>query len=235
MLRAYSPDFAMGKPIEQKYRTVFIREDQKFVYVGADQTEKIYDHLKKLATQFGIILSCTPRGDLLLIRPNVNAKLIGTIEEERPAGETEKYEISFKGRERFAKYRAIASSSKHHRSAKPGEAIDKTVKAPRVFTFKATDSIPGEAKNAAEWRKNKAAADSLSIPFPVNSWYGPDGKLWQPNTIVTVISPTIGVPKGYNFLISQVELDYKKSGTTGELKLIPPSFYTTGEIDEPWK
>ncbi len=219
----------------RKFRTVTTCEEQKFTRVSAEQTDKIFDHLKKLASQVGILLSCTHHGDLLLIKPNVNGKPIGTIDETKTSGDVEKWQISFKGRERWARYRAIATSSKHSRASKAGVAQDDQVKAPRILTFRADDSIPGEALNAAEWRRNKASADALSIPFPVNTWYGPDGALWNPNTNVTVISPTIGCPDGFTFMISQVEFRYDKSGTMAILQLKPPTAYTTGKIEEPWK
>src|SRR3990172_9528260 len=218
----------------QKFKTVVTREEQKFSRVSAEQTEKIFGHLKKLAAQVGVLLSCTKNGDLLLIKPNVNGKSIGTINEEHPSGDNDKYLIEFNGRERWSRYRAIATSSKHSKAAKVGVAKDDVVRAPRILTFRADDSIPGEALNCAEWRRNKAAADSLSIPFPVNSWYGPDNNLWCPNTKVTVVSPTIGAKDGFDFLISQVEFRFEKSGTTAILKLIPPTMFTTAKVEEPW-
>ncbi len=232
VLRPMAHDVGMMK--NQKFAVATTREEQKFARVGAEQTEKIFDHLKKLAAQVGVLLSCTKQGDLLLIKPNINGKSIGTINEEQPTGDNDKYLIEFKGRERWSRYRAIATSSKHSKAAKVGVAKDDVVRAPRILTFRADDSIPGEALNCAEWRRNKAAADALSIPFPVNSWYGPDNNLWCPNTKVTVVSPTIGAKDGFDFLISQVEFRFEKSGTTAMLKLCPPTFYTTGKIEEPW-
>jgi prophage tail gpP-like protein len=209
------------------------RREYRFPRVSAEQTDTIFEHLLKLAQQRGYLLSCTKHGNLLIVAPNIAGNPLGTIEDVNPMAES--YEIKFTGRERWKYYRAIASSSRTGRAAAAGTAQDDVVTPPRKLTFTADDNLPGEAPNAAAWRKNKAAADALSIPFPVNSWYGPDGRLWMPNTRVTVVSDTIGLSDGFTFLISRVELKYAANGTTATLELKPPSAYSTDpEIQEPW-
>ena len=209
-----------------------IREEEKFRRVSAEQTDMIFEHLRKLAAQKGLLLSCTKWGDLLITKANVDGEPVGTITEESPLAMT--YSASFSGRDRFAMYRALAPSSRSRRAGSAGVVRDPVVTAPRVLTFQADDNLPGEAPNAAVWRKNKSAADSMNISFPVTSWYAPNGKLWEPNTTVTVISPTIGLKGGFTFLITQVEYNFSASGANATLQLKPPTTYTTGEVIEPW-
>lgn len=213
----------------------FVTDEKKFPRVKGEPTDTIFKHLAELAAQRGLLLTCTTTGDLLITMANVNSKPVGTIEEGKyqlaPG-----YVASWKGRDRFALYRAMVQSSGSKKAKAVQIAEDKVVKAvaPRILTFNADESLPGEAKSAAEWRRNKTAADAMSFTFPVNSWYAPDGTLWIPNTTVTIISPTMGVKNGFTFLIRAVKLEYKSGGTTGELDLVPPSVFTTGEISEPW-
>jgi prophage tail gpP-like protein len=211
------------------YRTVYV--EPKFSRVSAEQTDTIFEHLKKLARERGFLLSCTKNGDLLVTRANTQDPPVGTIEDINPVALSQEYD--FKGRDRFAMYRAIASSSRSGKPAGASVSRDPAVKAPRILTFSAGDDLPGEGGTAASWRKNKAAADAMTIPFPVTSWYAPNGKLWEPNTTVTVFSDLIG-SNGFTFLITQVEYNYGASGTPATLQLKPPTMYTTGEIVEPW-
>lgn len=205
----------------------------KFSRVTASQTDKCFVHLKDLAWQRGTLLSCTATGELEIILPNVDGQPVGTIEEKNPL--TEVYEVSFNGRERFNTYEAIVSSSKKDKTKVKHQAIDEYVPANRFLTFKADESLPGEGLNAALWRRNKSAADSLNIQFPVNSWYAPNGQLFKPNTTITVVSDVLSLEKGFTFLISQVEFNYSSGGATAVLSLKPPSFYTLSEeIIEPW-
>lgn len=225
------------KPITQKVpikKSKLVTDEKKFPRVKAEPTETIWSHLSKLAAQRGLLLSCTPQGDLLLTTANINGKPVGTIEEEISPLASE-FQAKFSGRDRFAMYRAIVKSSSTSRPAGIQTAKDTVVKAPRLLTFNADDNIPGEAKSAAEWRKNKSAADAMSISFPVNGWYAPDGSLWKPNTTVTIISDTIGIGKnGFTFLITRVELKYSSGGNSAVLELKPPTYYKSGEMVEPW-
>lgn len=225
------------KPITQKIpvkKSKLVTDEKKFPRVKAEPTETIWSHLSKLAAQRGLLLSCAPSGDLLLTTANINGKPVGTIEEEISPLASE-FQAKFSGRDRFNTYRAIVKSSNTGRPSGVRAAKDSVVKAPRLLTFNADDNIPGEAKSAAEWRKNKSAADAMSISFPVNGWYAPDGSLWKPNTTVTIISDTIGTgEKGFTFLITRVELKYSSGGNSSILELKPPTMYSTGILEEPW-
>lgn len=209
-----------------------IYEEIKFSRVAAKKTDKIFDHLKSLASQRGYLLSCTREGDLFITKANTDGKSTGTIEEGSAIAS--EYGAKFNGRNRFAKYRALAKSSRKSKTNQASVANDNVVSVPRYLTFNTPDNLPGEAQNAAEWMKNKVLADALTIPFPVNSIYGPDGNLWDPNTLVTVISKTIGCPDGFTFLIRNVRFIYNVSGITAKLDLVPPTVFTTGAIEEPW-
>jgi prophage tail gpP-like protein len=221
---------AGGYKITVGRKTVY--EEIKFSRVAAKQTDKIFNHLRSLAAQRGYLLSCTLEGDLFITKANTDGKSIGTIEEGSAFSDS--YEAKFNGRNRFAQYRAIAKSSRKAKTAKASVAEDNVVQLARYLTFNAPDNLPGQAENAAIWKKNKTIADALTIPFPVNSIYGPDGKLWEPNTLITVISETLGVDEGFTFLIRNVRFVYNNSGFVSELDLVPPTVYTTGEIEEPW-
>jgi prophage tail gpP-like protein len=237
-----TPEIGKGKVLGLDYvnklsgfqnvqKSKLVTDEKKFPRVKAEPTETGWSHISKLAAQRGLLLSCTKNGDLLLTTANINGKPVGTIEESiSPL--TEEYSAKFSGRDRFNTYRAIVKSSSTTRPAGQQKDTDKTVIAPRLLTFNADDNIPGEAKNAATWRKNKSAADSMSTSFPVNSWYAPDGTLWKPNTNVIVKSKTLGTEKGFTYLITRVDMKYSSGGNSSVLELKPPSMYGNGEIKE---
>jgi prophage tail gpP-like protein len=230
-------------PINADYKTIetkgtykvtgesIVREEQKFARVSGKQTDKIFAHLQKLAAQRGLLLSCTKYGDLLITKANTESETVGTIDEFNPMAES--YKASYKGRNRFTLYRSLASSSKSDKTGQASIASDDKVLTPRVLTFSGSNNLPGEALSAADWRKNKSAADAMTLPFPVNTWYAPNGKLWEPNTTVTIINPVIG-EKGFTFLIVKVEFIFDVNGVSANLNLKPPTVYTTGQIEEPW-
>lgn len=212
-----------------------IDDDQPFKRVAIAPTEKIVDHLAKLATQRGVLITSTELGELKFTRAT-DGKSIGTIEEEIPLGQ--EFTARFDGRARYNNYKVISQTpgrkKKRKKNTKIQIAKDDMVPTSRVVTFRADNTEAGGMKNAAEWKRSKQLAESLTISFPVSSWYGPDGKLWKENTIVTVKSPTIYVPDGFDFLIRTVESVYTDKGTSAILGLVPPQVYTGEKLDEPW-
>lgn len=207
-----------------------VEKGGKFSRVSVNQTDKCFDQLAKLAAQRGLLLSCTKYGELLIVKPNVNGQPIGTLFSENPY--TEIYEAKYTGRNRFYKYSALTSSASTTRTQSKKIALDTAIPVTRFLTFKADESLPGEGLNAAEYRRNKTAAESMDISWPVNTWYAPNGSLWQPNTQITIKNPVIS-ENGFTFLINQVEFDYTVKGTTVMLGLKPPLMYQIGDIEEP--
>lgn len=223
----------------------------KFSRVTADKTETVFQHLSKLAAQRGILVSCTPEGDLLFLRANADQKPVGTLCEEAPF--VEGWKATYDGRKRFHAYKVITAGVKGRSTPQalisktpPGGStgkkqpsptvteIDHAVPRSRFQTFNADDTTPGNIANAAKWRRNRQFVDALTLPFPVSSWYAPNGTRWKPNTTVTVISPTISVPIGFTFMIRSVEFEYAEKRRTAVLSLVPPQAYTDKEIGDIW-
>ncbi len=208
-----------------------VQDGGKFDRMTAGPTETNFAHIQKYAAQRSLLLSSTPSGNLLLTKAKVKSKSIGTLQEEE--FNVQKYTIKFDGRKRFNTYKAIGQSPGG--VSKTQVSKDDKVPRSRFFTFKANDTTQGDQKNAADWRRNQEFAKTMTIPIPVSSWYGPDGKLWKPNTIVTVVSKTLFVPNGFDFLIRQVEYNFDDNGTDAILSLVPPQAYTNEKIVDPWE
>lgn len=201
-----------------------------FDRVTASESDTIFAHLNKLAKQRGVLISSTPDGNLLFTEANVKAAPVATLEEGREI--VINYEATFDGRKRFNTYRAVSSTP-----GGSGEGIEKDNRVPRsrIKTFRIQDSISGEMKAAATWERNKTLADALTIPLPVQGWINQrTGKVWEANTKVTVIAPSIHVPNGFDFLIRSVEFSETEREKNAILNVVPPQVYTKEEVTEPW-
>jgi prophage tail gpP-like protein len=203
----------------------------KFDRMTADPTDTIFGHLAKYARQRSILISSTVTGDMLFNQANVNGKPVGTLEETQPLPLD--WSAKYDGRQRFNSYKVIGQSPGG--VSKTATAIDENVPRSRFKTIEANDTIAGDIQAVADWQRSKQLADALTIPFPVSDWYDPGGNLWTPNTIVTIISPTLDVPQGFNFLIRAIEFNYSTRGRSAILSIIPPQVYTTEELPEPWR
>ncbi len=204
-------------------------DDPKFDRVTAEAEDTVFDHLAELATQRAGLLTSTPAGELLFTQAATGAP-VGTIEEGRPPYTS--MEIAWDGRARWAAYRAIGQSPK--KKTKIAISKDPEVPRPRFLTFSADDTTTGGIQKAADWRRSKVIADALVIDFPVNSWYAPNGERWKKNTLLTVISPSMHLADGFDFLIKAVESSFSDTGTPAKLSLVPPQVYTGEEIAVGW-
>ena len=216
-----------------------------FERVTGRESDTVFAFFSKLATQRGVLVGDTLEGDLLFHTANTEGKPVGTIEETQPLaiGWRAKYD----GRKRFSVIKVITPSGaalanlKWGQGAKPEDtapvthsAVDGSIPRYRFQTYRADNVTKGNVENAARWRKNRQFVEALTLPFPVAGWYAPDGSRWAENTLVTVVSPTLGVPLGFTFLIRSVEfiLEDKR---TAVLQLVPPQAYTNKEIGDVWK
>lgn len=221
-----------------------------FTRVTAHETERIFDHLAKLAAQRGGLVSCTPEGDMLFLRARTKGTPVGTLREGQSF--VTGWRAEYDGRKRWHSYKVITVGVKGREKAPrrwgadapvnnggvgPSTVteIDADVPRSRFQTFRADEVTPGNVMNAARWRRNKAFADALTVPFPVSGWYAPNGGLWGGNTLVTVESATLGVPSGFTFLIRAVEFDLESDRRAATLHLVPPQVYSGKDIGDIWK
>lgn len=206
--------------------------DEKFTRVTAAKNEKIFDHLKKLAKQKKVLISSTSKGNLLLTRANVDEAPVGIIE-EASVNSSLRYTATFDGRKRFSDYR-VTCQTPRKRDKKAAITKDKNVPIMRFKNLTVQNSTTGNIQDAADWARSKQFAEALTIPFPVPSWYAPNGDIWRVNKTVIVKSKTLSIPDGYKFLIDRVEYDFDEQGKRATLFLVPPETYTGEEIIEPW-
>lgn len=211
--------------------------DEQFGRVTCDAQDTIFDHLVSLATQRKVLISSTRKGEALFWRADTTSTPVGTIEENFPP--YQELKVQFNGRDRFNAYRVIGQSpQKKGRKGKDKTLVaiakDDTVPRSRFKTISVGESTVGNIQQVANWERSKQVAKFLKIPFPVDSWYAPNGRLWRENTIVTVVSKSIYVENGFDFLIRQVEYIYGPEGTIAVLDLVPPQTYTGEDIKEPW-
>lgn len=217
-----------------------------FARTTAHEGETIFEHLSRLAAQRSGLVSCTNGGDMLFHRAKTGSKPVGTLQEGQPF--VTGWRAEFDGRKLFGAYTVITSGEKGRKNApaKWGKIVEDKVGASsitehnhlvprsRFLTFRADDVTPGNIHNAAKWKRNKHITEALTITFPVSGWYAPNGRLWEVNTIVTVVSATLSVPKGFNFLIRAVEFDLESNKRSATLHLVPPQAYNGKDMGDVW-
>jgi prophage tail gpP-like protein len=204
--------------------------DGQFDRVTAGATESAGGHLLSLASQRGALINSDPDGTLRIFKVNPDSEPVGTIEEGE-AGFSG-FDAEFDGRARWNSYKFLSQTPGD--SSANAVAIDEAVPITRFKTFKGNDTTKGETQKAADWRKTKALADALTIPIRARGFVAPNGEEWEPGQMVTLISPTLFMPKGFEMLIRATDMIQATTGDVTILHLVPPAVYTGEEIAEPW-
>lgn len=192
--------------------------------------QSAFSFFANLARQRSVLLSCNTGTDLIVLTANLDGAPVAVLEEGVTQGVTG-WGSNFDGRQRFNVYRATGQSPFGTDEA---TATDQNVPRTRFKDIKADESQSGNLKAAAEWARNKTLADALSFQLTVEGWRDPSGNLWEENTLATVISKSMFLPQGFNFLINRVEYVLDNNGRSSVLSFVPPTVYTQGEIVDPW-
>lgn len=213
------------------FKAVFeVETPGEFHRVTANAGESIYQFLSKLTKQRDAILSCDVDGNIVVTRAIESGVPVAMLEENATPG-VKGWGAVFDGRRRFNVYRAVGKSPK---GAKEATVIDPAIPRSRFTTINTDESTIGDIQASAQWARNKTLADTLTFNLTLEGWRDPSGELWRENTIVTVISNSMFLPDGFDFLINRVEYVLGDSGRSTILSLVPPTVYRKGEIEEPW-
>lgn len=204
-------------------------ENELFDRVTAKPAEKVFQHISKLAAQRGVLITSDEFGNLVLTKA-IGIENVGTLNEGGLV--VTEWQSKYDGRKRFNAYKAIGQSPSDN--ALTAVAVDNDIPRTRFMTFKVNETTNGNIQTAADWRRSKQVADSLTIPLPVSSWYAPNGKLWRENTLVTVVAESIHLKNGFTFLIKAVEFMFDNNKISANLSLVPPQVYTGEEIPTIW-
>lgn len=204
-------------------------DDPVFDRVTATEGQAIFDHLSELASQRGVQVSSTPQGKLLFHRAETSAPVASFSEGSPPFTSGA---AGYDGRARFASYTARGQSPGKNKAT--ATANDPAVPAHRILSFTADEQSGTDLQKAADWKRNKALGDSMALEIPANSWYDREGNLWEVGALVTVVSPSLFLYDGFDFLIKQVEFDLGEGGATSKLTLVPPQVYNGETLPDPW-
>lgn len=226
-------DLIEGFGIELDFR---LDSDDAFAKLTIQPTETIFNHLLELARQRKALVTSDVRGQLVITQANTDGSSVFTLEEgKRPLSQAS---IRFDGRARLNTYEAISQAPRKkgkNASSPSAVAKDNVVPAVRMYRFQSNDTTDAKIKDAANWERSRRISDSLKISLPVDGWQIPGtNELWRENTIVTLKSPSLFTPDGYDFLIQSVEYSFSDKGAVAELSLVPPQAFTGEEIKEPW-
>jgi len=236
-LREISKEYCDIFGILTKTKNVDAEADEPFDNVKIGAQSKIFDFLQDLARQRGILTSSDEYGNLLYLRPDTKQKSIGSIIEGAGSNipRTDKYNATFDDTKIYQNYLAVNDSPFSFLLNEPeGVSKDTRIRIPSFKTITMNSLIEGAAQNAVDFARNQTLIQGMSMPVEVNGWYAKKDELWREGKLMSIVSPTLFVPKGYTFLIVSVQFNLDSRGEWTVLNLASPSLFTNDIIEEPW-
>ncbi len=191
-----------------------------------ERSETAFAFLERLGRMAGVLLSDDPLGRLLLTTTG-NAQASGRLVQ----GDNILHaSASLTGHRRFSIYtvkgqHGLTAGAVGVLTQQQASATDTGV--PRVrprVAMGETQMTQPQMQARVNWMCSYAGGQATKAEITVAGWRQPDGSLWQPNQIIGVTSPWLGVDQ--DLLVAQVEFGLDANdGHTTTLTVGPPAGY----------
>lgn len=210
-------------------------EGAAFDKVAMKPNDKVGPFLAELAKQRNKILSSTPDGGIVFRNSHIGtgspvARLRGGTNPVTSVTPT------FSPQEYFSEVTCVA---KHKRGRKGSQYTQRNtflsgVTRPSVVELDDTD--PGDIQVATSARIGRMYGNAAGFEVGLCTWLTPDGRLFQPDDVVTLLAPGAMVYRECELLVRTVELTQdSEQSKTARLGLVLPGAFS-GDIPKelPW-
>lgn len=214
---------------------VEFRADQGAIFdrVAIRPGEKVLTFLAKLAKQRNLIISSTPTGALLFWQSVKAGNPVARLSQ----GSSPLMLITPQFTEQ--QYFSHITGLEPVVIGLPGQQF--TVKNTRLegivrpFAFKTPDTVDADVKLAVEAKMGRMFGNMATYTVEVPTWRDPAGKLWEPNTTLTLVAPDAMIYNEFEFEIRAVAYSKQPTTKTAVLTLAIPGAFS-GKIPEslPW-
>jgi prophage tail gpP-like protein len=199
-----------------------------FDIIDHNITETAGKFIDRIAFQSSLLATNDRNGQLIFYDAKTLGRMptVGTIREGIEI--SQEFSITGSGRERWGMYIAVGESG--DADDIQSTALDSAVTTRRLNIFTADDIPLGSAASIAKWKRSKQITKALSISLPLTGWKNPQGDVWRPGMMVTVVSDTLELGNGFTFLVRETEHVFDSQGERCTLKVVPYQAYTGDDI-----
>ena len=94
----------------------------------------------------------------------------------------------------------------------------------RIVIVESTMVASDKARDCIQWEMNRRYGRSKQLRVTVDSWRDKSGALWEPNTLIPIFIPKLGLVDK-NWLLSEVTFTRDDNGTHAQMLLMPPEAF----------
>lgn len=204
-----------------------------FDRVASEPGKKVLAFLAELAKQRNLVIGNTPRGALLFQQSVAAGNPVARLQE----GSSPVLSVApfFNPQDYYSHITGIEPAI----VGLPGTQF--TVKNPRLegavrpFTFNAPDTLDADLNAAVRAKVGRMFGNMAAYSVRVSTWRDPQGKLWAPNTTITLLAPGAMIYNEFEFVIRSIQFERASKSNTAVLDLVIPGAFS-GQIPEalPW-
>ncbi|WP_176043628.1 phage baseplate assembly protein [Burkholderia vietnamiensis] len=192
------------------------------IFIG----ETSFEVIERVSRYSQLLVYDQPDGNLRLAQAEKQATAAGGLAE---GFNVQAASIRNSAHERFSRYKAFAQTVATFGDAGVGPSMIASVTddevnrvRERYIVAEAVQGFADIAKRRTIWEMHRRIGRSHVVTIVTDSWRDADGVLWEPNTLVNISLPHLGL-QNETWLIGEVT--YRRtieSGTTAELTIMDP-------------
>ncbi|MBJ7537160.1 phage baseplate assembly protein [Marinomonas transparens] len=189
-----------------------------------DLGQPIWEFLEGLARLKAVLLASDADGNLVITRAGAKMADVALV-----LGENIKTASStFSDRSVFSEYSVYGQQAKNPSTNQDAKAITQnkgnaSAEGVRYRPFAVSADIPSDTaacETRAKWQKNVFESRAKSMTYTVQGWrQRPNGKLWEPNALVSVEDPWLGWDG--ELLITETRITLDEGGSNTQIHLMP--------------
>ena len=204
-----------------------------FERVAIQPAERILSFIIKLAQERGLLVASTARGDLRFWKGVTTGLPVARLEEGEPP--LLSVAPTFDSQSFYSHVTGVQWVITGLLGNQYTQKNTLVSGAFRPITFNVTDTQGGDLQSTVEAKTGRMVANAVTYSVPVSTWRDSRGKLWEPNTLITLRAPGAMVYNEYTFLIKSVSLSATPTERTALLELVLPGAYTDNLPESmPW-
>lgn len=204
-----------------------------FERVACEPGRKVLDFLIELAQQRNLVISSSPRGELVFQRSVEGASPVAVLRQ----GESPLLSVTptFNPQEYYSHITGLEAVVVGTGGSQTTVKNTQLQGAIRPYTFSVPDTLDADAGAAVSAKVGRMFGNMVSYSVAVDTWRDINGDLWEPNTIVKLQAKDAMIYSEYAFEIRSIEFTRSEASETAVLNLVIPGAFN-GKIPKglPW-
>ena len=208
-------------------------EGAPFRRVAIKPDQIVHSFLVELAQQRGLVISDTNFGALRFLKSDNGGAPVAQLKEGEPP--LSAVNPTFSPRSYFSEITGLAKTRAGRGGSGHTEVNRHLTGVVRPHTFTLGDTDDADVPTATKAKLGRMFGNMLAIGVDLPTWRDPSGKLWAPNTSLTLEAPGAMIYGPTRFLVRGVTLRQEAHSQSTTLDLVLPGAFS-GEVPEelPW-